>query len=239
MEKRNQNTLARTLRCGTQCVTVTLVVALFVPGLLTIKSVLRHETPPQTPPPPETPSPEAIQTAALADVPPSRQLVKMYAIVKANRPDISDGEVGELADAILQECRKQGLDPILVLALIQVESGFRFDAVSPVGARGIMQLMPEVARGLAHESGLDPHSKAHRFRPEFLDDPFFSIKLGVYYLHDLKKSFRDVGTALIAYNLGPTELRNRLENNIEFSGEYASIVLSAYQKLKNTQQPTF
>jgi soluble lytic murein transglycosylase len=238
MEKRNQNTLPRTLRCGTHCVTITLIVALFVPGLLAIKSVSRHETPAQTPPPPET-APEAIQTAALADVPPSKQLVKMYAIVKANRPDISDGEVWELADAIRQECRKQGLDPILVLALIQIESGFRFDAVSPMGARGIMQLMPEVARSLAHESGLHSRSEGHRFRPEFLDDPFFSIKLGVYYLHDLKKTFRDVGTALIAYNLGPTELRNRLENNLDFSGEYAAMVFSAYQKLKDTKQPTF
>ncbi len=238
MEKRNQNTLARTLRCGTHCVTVTLIVALFVPGLLTLKSLSRQETPPQTPPP-QMPMPEEIQTAPLADVPPPRELVKVYAIVKAKRPDMGDGEVLELADVIRQESRKQGLDPILVLALIQVESRFRFDAISPMGARGIMQLMPEVAQKLAHEIGYHPRSEARRFRPEFLDDPFFNIKLGVYYLHGLKKSFRDVATTLIAYNLGPTELRNRLDNNIDFSGEYATLVLSAYQKFKQTKQPTF
>jgi transglycosylase-like protein with SLT domain len=239
MEKRNQNTLARTLRCGTQCVTVTLIVALFVPGLLTLKNVSRHETTPQTPPPPGTPNPEDIQSAPPAEVPPPRDLVRLYAIVKANRPDISDGEIWELADAVKQECKKRGLDPILVLALIQVESGFRFKAVSPMGARGIMQIMPEVAQNLAHEIGYHPHSEGRHFRPEFLDDPFYSIKLGVYYLQGLKKSFRDVTTTLIAYNLGPTELRNRLDNNIDFSDEYASLVLSAYQKLKQTKQPTF
>jgi soluble lytic murein transglycosylase len=120
-----------------------------------------------------------------------------------------------------------------------VESGFQFKAVSPVGARGIMQIMPDVAQGLAQESGLRPHSDARRFRPEFLDDPVFNIKLGVYYLHDLKKSFRDVSTTLVAYNLGPTALRNRLDNNIKFSDEYATVVLSTYQKLKTTHPPTF
>ncbi len=238
MEKRNQNTLARTLRCGTHCVTVTLIAALFVPSLVTLKSVWRQARPQQTPPP-RTPTPEAIQTAPLADVPPPRELVKIYGIVKANKPDMGDGEVWELSDVIRQESRKHGLDPILVLALIQVESGFRFNAVSPMGARGIMQIMPEVGQKIAHEIGLRPEPDARRFRPEYLDNPFFSIKLGVYYLHDLKKSFRDVSTALVAYNLGPTELRNRLDNNIEFSDEYAGIVLSAYQKLKKTKQPTF
>jgi soluble lytic murein transglycosylase-like protein len=234
MEKRNQNTLARTLKCSAPCVQFTLIATLFVPSLLSIKSLSRSE------PSSQTPAAEMIQTAPLAELPRlPRDLVKIYAIVKANRPDIGDGEVWEMADVIRQECIKHKLDPILVLALIQVESGFRFKAVSPMGARGIMQIMPDVAQALAQESGLRPQSDARRFRPEYLDDPLFNIKLGVYYLHDLKKSFRDVSTALVAYNLGPTELRNRLDNNIEFSDEYATTVLSTYQRFKNTKPPTF
>jgi hypothetical protein len=233
MEKRNQNTLARTLRCSTPCVQFTLIATLFVPSFLSIKNLSRSE-------PALTPVAEIFRTMSLAE--PSRlprELVKIYGIVKTNRPDIRDGEVWEMADVIWQECTKHNLDPILVLALIQVESGFQFKAVSPVGARGIMQIMPDVAQGLAQESGLRPHSDARRFRPEFLDDPVFNIKLGVYYLHDLKKSFRDVSTTLVAYNLGPTALRNRLDNNIKFSDEYATVVLSTYQKLKTTHPPTF
>jgi soluble lytic murein transglycosylase len=234
MEKRNQNTLARTLGCSTGCAKAALIVTLFVPGLVTVKSLSRQASSSQLPPH------EVIQTAPLAEAPPPpRDLVKIYSIVKANRPDISDGEAWDVSDVIRQESRKHSLDPILVLALIQVESGFRYKAVSPMGARGIMQIMPDVAQGIAQESGVRPQSNVRRFRPEYLDDPVFSIKLGVYYLHDLKKSFRDVSTALVAYNLGPTELRNRLENNIEFSDEYASIVLSTYQKLKKVKQPTF
>jgi soluble lytic murein transglycosylase-like protein len=234
MEKRNQNTLARTLRCSAPCIQFTLIATLFVPSLLSIKGLSRSE--PSAP----TPGAEMIQTAplaALARLP--RDLVKIYAIVKANRPDVGDGEVWEMADVIRQECIKHNLDPILVLALIQVESGFQFNVVSPMGARGIMQIMPDVAQGLAQESGLRPQSDARRFRPEFLDDPLFNIKLGVYYLHDLKKSFRDVSIALVAYNLGPTEVRNRLDNNREFSNEYATTVLSTYQRLKETKPPIF
>jgi transglycosylase-like protein with SLT domain len=233
MERRTQNTLARTLRCSSPCVQFTLIATLFVPSFLSIRSLSRSE-------PTLTPIAEMFRTTPLAE--PShlpRELVKIYGIVKANRPDIGDGEVWEMADVIRQECIKHNLDPILVLALIQVESGFQFKAVSPMGARGIMQIMPDVAQGLAQESGLRPHSDALRFRPEFLDDPLFSIKLGVYYLHDLKKSFRDVSTTLVAYNLGPTELRNRLDNNIEFSNDYATTVLSTYQRLQKTKPPTF
>lgn len=233
MERRTQNTLARTLRCSSPCVQFTLIATLFVPSFLSIRSLSRSE-------PALTPVAEMFRTTPLAEPSrPPRELVKIYGIVKANRPDIGDGEVWEMADVIRQECIKHNLDPILVLALIQVESGFQFKAVSPMGARGIMQIMPDVAQGLAQESGLRPHSDAPRFRPEFLDDPLFSIKLGVYYLHDLKKSFRDVSTTLVAYNLGPTELRNRLDNNIEFSNEYATTVLSTYQRLQKTKPPTF
>ena len=233
MEKRNQNTLARTLRYSAPCVKLTLIATLFVPGFVTVKSLSRQVSSSQVPPP------EVIKTAPLAEAPPPRDLVKIYSIVKANRPDISDGEAWDVSEVIRQESRKHSLDPILILALIQVESGFHYKAVSPMGARGIMQIMPDVAQGIAQESGVRPQSNVRRFKPEYLDDPVFNIKLGVYYLHDLKKSFRDVSTALVAYNLGPTELRNRLENNIEFSDEYASSVLATYQKLKKVKQPTF
>jgi soluble lytic murein transglycosylase-like protein len=74
--------------------------------------------------------------------------------------------------------------------------------------------------------------------PEHLDDPIVNIKLGTYYLHDLRKSFRNVNNALIAYNLGPTELRIRMENQIEYNGEYANAVFTAYQKFKKLKLPT-
>jgi soluble lytic murein transglycosylase-like protein len=63
--------------------------------------------------------------------------------------------------------------------------------------------------------------------------------LGVYYLHDLTKQFRSLNLALLAYNAGPGEIQNRLENNIAFSEEYATLVLDAYQSFKKSKPPTF
>ena len=48
----------------------------------------------------------------------------------------------EFLQTVWYEARRAGLDPALVLGLVQVESGFRKYAVSPVGARGYMQVMP-------------------------------------------------------------------------------------------------
>ena len=52
----------------------------------------------------------------------------------------------EFLQTVWYESKRKGLDPSLVLGLIQVESGFRKYAVSPVGARGYMQVMPFWAR---------------------------------------------------------------------------------------------
>ena len=52
----------------------------------------------------------------------------------------------EFLQTVWYESRRAGLDESLVLGLIQVESGFRKFAVSPVGARGYMQVMPFWAR---------------------------------------------------------------------------------------------
>ncbi|HEX2260725.1 MAG TPA: lytic transglycosylase domain-containing protein, partial [Candidatus Binatia bacterium] len=174
-------------------------------------------------------------SVSVPEQPPSKELIRIYSIVKSHRPDISDAEAKELSELILEECSWYGLDPMLVLAVINVESKFQYRAVSPAGARGIMQILPYVGKSLLEEIGLhQPHSLA--FQPEFLDDPFLNIRLGVYYLHGLRKSFRNLTHALTAYNMGPTETKNRLENDIELSEKYATLVLAAYQeyKTKNT-----
>ena len=52
----------------------------------------------------------------------------------------------EFLETLWYEAKRAGLEPALVLGLIQVESGFRKYAISPVGARGYMQIMPFWAR---------------------------------------------------------------------------------------------
>jgi soluble lytic murein transglycosylase-like protein len=91
----------------------------------------------------------------------------------------------ELADAAAY---KYGLPPLLVRQVMAAESGFHVDAVSPKGAIGLMQLMPETAQLL----GADPHDAAQ------------NVDAGVRYLHDLLTRYdHNLWHALAAYNAGP------------------------------------
>jgi len=102
-----------------------------------------------------------------------------------------------------------------------------------------MQLLPDVAKDLLPKISPIQEAKPQPFKPEYLDDPVLNIKLGVYYLHDLRNNFRNLNLALIAYNLGPTEIRNRLDNKIELSEDYSTAVLAAYRNYKNAKPPLF
>jgi soluble lytic murein transglycosylase len=174
-----------------------------------------------------------------AEKPKPRELVKIFSILKSHRPDISEHEAWAVSDAILEQSAKHNFDPMLVLAMIEVESGFQYAVVSPSGARGIMQLLPDVAKSVLDEISSPYESKNRPFRPEALDDPVLNIKLGVSYLHSLRKSFRNLQLALLAYNAGPTEIRNRLDNDMELSDEYSSAVLNKYQRYKSAKPPIF
>ena len=80
------------------------------------------------------------------------------------------------------------LSPTLIEALVWQESRWRADAVSPVGARGLAQLMP----GTARELGVNP------------DDPFANLEGGARYLREQLDRFDgDLEKALAAYNAGP------------------------------------
>jgi soluble lytic murein transglycosylase-like protein len=81
---------------------------------------------------------------------------------------------------------KHGVDPRVIQALIQVESGFRSRAVSPKGARGLMQILPSTGR---QYGALD------------LFDPQVNLDAGVRHLKSLLDRF-DLPLALAAYNAG-------------------------------------
>jgi soluble lytic murein transglycosylase-like protein len=90
--------------------------------------------------------------------------------------------------AIERYATQYGVDPVLVRAVIQVESDFDPLCVSRKGARGLMQLMPETAK---------------RYGVKNVHDPEQNIHGGVHYLADLLKMFpRDLSRVLAAYNAG-------------------------------------
>jgi soluble lytic murein transglycosylase-like protein len=228
MEKRLKKALALTLDWAVGfCAKIGFIAVLFIPPLVALKYVA-----PQ-------PAKSGVQIAQRVDKPQPRELVTIYSIVKSHRPGIADKEAWKVSTAILDESARRNLDPMLVLAVIKVESGFRNQAVSPVGARGIMQIMPETGKYLSEELLRVDGFETRAFMPHHLDDPVINIKLGVYYLDGLKRQFRNLSLALLAYNLGPGEMQNRIENNIHFSQEYAAVVLDAYRQYRKTIAPAF
>ena len=225
MENGHQFAPTRILRRSKCGIKITLILILFIPWLFTSKQAFFQANKPEDPQ-------VVFKTRPTI-------LVKIYSILKSNWPDMKESRVWKISNAIHKESTRYRLDPILVLALIDVESKFQHAAVSPAGARGLMQILPSTGKALVEEIGPVANWNPNGFRPEFLDDPMVNIKLGVYYLQNLKKNFRSLNKALIAYNLGPTELKNRLDNNIVYPGAYAASVLDAYQRYKESQFPTF
>jgi len=231
MENCRQTTLARTLRRAAGCAKLLVIVPLFAPAFFAFKSLSEQATVAEPT--------RVVKGSEVAVKPRPRELIRIYSIIKAHRADVSEAETWRVAEVVWEECAKRKIDPLLVLALIQVESGFQYTAMSPVGARGIMQIMPDTARSLTHSVGGEYGIRPAAFTPEALDDPLLNIRLGVSYLHDLKNRFQDLNLTLSAYNFGPAELQNRLDNNLDPSSDFAALVLDAYQRYQRASHPTF
>ena len=111
-----------------------------------------------------------------------------------------------MAIAIVREAEANGLDPLLVVAVIRAESSFNAYAVSGVGAMGLMQMMPTTGSFLATQRGT---TLRHR---QTLFDAELNIELGTAYLASLLREFGTVEAALLAYNGGPSYARRVLRN---------------------------
>ena len=88
------------------------------------------------------------------------------------------------------------IDPALLAAVIEQESKFRADAKSSAGAIGLMQLLPDTAKGIAIHTG------GSKFVLSDLYNPEINIRYGAWYLHHLMQRYGDEKTALAAYNAG-------------------------------------
>ena len=160
---------------------------------------------------------------------PPAELLKIYSVVRGSMDQASENSAWAISRTIFQESRRHSFDPLLVLAVIAVESRFQHRAASPDGARGMMQIQPYIAQALAEQRESlygDKHTDGDQ--PD-LDNPIVNIKLGVFYLHSLWQSFRDLKLALTAYNYGPTALQSRIDEEEEIPQDYALKVLSTYQ----------
>ena len=145
--------------------------------------------------------------------------------------DMGDmGDIADIADAARREqlvglpfgseiwriSQRHGVDGLLVASIVQVESGFARDAVSPRGAMGLMQVLPSTGGyGVAD-----------------LNDPHVNLDAGCRYLGQLLRDFDgDLERAVAAYNAGPaTVARYGGVPPFRETREYVRKVLKLYRE---------
>jgi soluble lytic murein transglycosylase len=103
-------------------------------------------------------------------------------------------------DALLAEAEEQGLDPSFVAALIRQESMFNPAATSVAGARGLMQVMPDLGGRLAGSLGYPV------WDPVLLYQPDVSLQLGSFHLQELAVRYAEPSHILAAYNAGASRV---------------------------------
>ena len=151
--------------------------------------------------PPETISPDK-QTKPQQSNPPQIERVEFPDVEltiperdeKISRDDYfgDSAELVPVEDLIMQTAVEQGVDPQLVRAIATAESNMNQDEISPVGAIGVMQLMPETAQAL----GVNPY------------DVNENVLGGTIYLKQMLDTFDgNVPLAVAAYNAGPNAVK--------------------------------
>lgn len=150
---------------------------------------------------------------------------------------ISQGARPKIVDMAIAEAIRQNADPILVLSVIKQESGFNAHITSPVGARGLMQIMPDTGRGLGVRNA------------NMLYDAQTNLRAGIRFLKSLWGQFvggdmtslqamnpwssHQVKSAVAAYNAGAGAVQkyNGVPPYRETQG-YVKSVLANYANLK-------
>jgi len=149
------------------------------------------------------------------------------AVLAKRAPELGMRLRRQLGAAIAEESARAGYDPLLILAIIDVESEFEEDAVSPRGARGLMQIKPSTLHFLAQKEGL------RLTRAEVSADAALCVRLGVRYLRSLHDRFEDLDLALMAYNAGPARiLRAKKTQGTDFFRRYPRLVRHDFRRFR-------
>ena len=129
-------------------------------------------------------------------------------------------------DSIKKASAEFNIDPNTICAFIYTESRFNKDSTSGAGARGLMQVMPATARGIAQELGVA------NFSADQLYNPDINIRFGTYYIKGLLDQYKDLGIAAAGYNAG----RGRTDKWREGKGSLPKETVYFMQKIQNTKK---
>lgn len=151
--------------------------------------------------------------------------------------------VDRLKPALAEAARQHGVSPELLAIVVLIESRGNPAAHSPIGAIGLMQLMPSTAAHIAAERHLDDYSEAR------LWEPAYNLDFGAWYLAEQLGAFgsrgdRSIALAAVAYNGGPGLARAYLESEsdatlYEETRQYRDLVVGMWQERALAESNTF
>ena len=176
---------------------------------------------------PLSPDPPAVSLAAPApaadDGAPDPLVERIIRYLKERRSGLSEAEIEQVAAAIVRDANLHGIDPNLVIAVIHVESRGNAYALSPVGAIGMMQIMPRTGEELAAQLDIPWRGSQTLF------DPLSNVRMGIAYLKQLESRYGSMATALAAYNWGPGRIDSRIRQGAALPVAYSGSVLASYR----------
>ena len=154
-------------------------------------------------------------------------ITKVVNVISKNNDELDSKVIYDISKSIYEESVKYNFNPLLITALIHVESNFKPEVISSANAYGLCQVRRFIAPELATNIGVqwDGAEKT-------LFHPLKNIQIGVHYLSILNRNFNDLKTALIAYNQGPFYVQEQLSNNNELNQTYLNKVLDYYGELR-------
>ncbi len=155
-------------------------------------------------------------------------------------PNFLQPRARPLLSVVISLCQKYQVDPFWVISILWTESHFSLKALSPVGAKGPMQIMPATRSYLLElikkqQLGLAPWKLA----PEQARLPLLNIELGIFYLKTLLKIFGGNHTlATVSYNMGPgwTLKRKREGLPVGVKNRYLDKIRLAYERFERISQ---
>jgi len=136
-------------------------------------------------------------------------------------------------EIVLGHARNYRLDPALLAAVIYQESKFDVDAKSDRGAIGLMQLLPDTAKGIAVRTG------GAKFRVEDLYDPEINVRYGAWYLRHLLDKYGSERTALAAYNAGQANVDGWRGRGIGIQFDETKEFVDRIESLKKTYRHAY
>ena len=158
--------------------------------------------------------------------PSSPRLERVHTILQERASRLSPRVRKRVANELARAEDEHGLDPLLLLAVIDQESRYDPAARGPKGALGLMQVRPFVAKEVAGRLGIPWEG------PATLADPALNVRIGAAYLAEMRRMYAEERLALAAYNMGPYRVKRILTQGRAPKSRYAALVLEGYGVLR-------